>query len=123
MAYIPFVPSVQEGEQGYLTILIFTEGTIIGPTKLVDWFNFRAYTPIGNCVAKIRTWANQGASIYYLTSRKSRKQVCQIMEILTNHGFPGEGLFYRAEKEKYRDLAEILKPKILIEDDCRSIGG
>ncbi|MGL4369859.1 MAG: hypothetical protein ACRCUT_09355, partial [Spirochaetota bacterium] len=32
-------------------------------------------------------------------------------------------LYYRGTREKYRDIAEELAPDILIEDDCRSIGG
>lgn len=29
----------------------------------------------------------------------------------------------REKKETYKDIAECLKPDILVEDDCRSIGG
>lgn len=31
--------------------------------------------------------------------------------------------FYRAGREKYKDVIESAMPDILIEDDCRSIGG
>jgi hypothetical protein len=35
----------------------------------------------------------------------------------------GKKLYYRAKNEKYKDIAEELLPNIIIEDDCRSIGG
>lgn len=76
-----------------------------------------------NSVAKIQTWVNQGAEIYYLTSRKRFSEVNQIKNILISYGFPGKGLFYRAGREKYQDIAELLMPRIIIEDDCKSIGG
>jgi hypothetical protein len=106
-----------------LTILVFTEGTVIGPLRLWDWFNFKKYAPLKNCVAKLRTWENQGAKIYYLTSRKNFKTVNQIVNLLKNYGFPGDRLYYRVKKERYKDIAEAIIPAVLIEDDCKSIGG
>ena len=35
----------------------------------------------------------------------------------------GTRLYYRNEGESYKDIAEEIKPDILIEDDCKSIGG
>jgi hypothetical protein len=37
--------------------------------------------------------------------------------------FPGNFLYYRRVKEKYKDIVEKLLPNIVIEDDCKSIGG
>lgn len=106
-----------------LTILIFTEGTVIGPLRLWDWFNFKKYVPLKNCVAKLKTWENQGAEVYYLTSRKNVKTVNQIVYLLKNYDFPGDRLYYREKNESYKDITEAIIPSILIEDDCKSIGG
>ena len=123
MAYIPFELGEITNCNDLLKVLIFTEGTIIGPAKLSDWFNHKKYIPLKNSVEKIKAWENQGAEIYYLTSRKNLKEVNQIKNILVNYGFPGKGLYYRARKEKYKDIVEVLIPRIIIEDDCKSIGG
>lgn len=122
MAYIPFDLDEQINDKESMKILIFTEGTILGPPRLIDWFNHKKYIPIKNSVNKIKTWANQGGKIYYLTSRKNLLEVNQIKNILINNNFPGKGLFYRTGKEKYNDIAEFLIPRIIIEDDCKSIG-
>jgi len=42
---------------------------------------------------------------------------------LKKFGFIGAGLYYRSRGEKYKDIIETLQPNVLIEDDCRSIGG
>ena len=52
-------------------IMIFTEGTIFGPKRFIDFFNVKKYVPIKNCIDKIKKWNRQGAQIIYLTSRKS----------------------------------------------------
>lgn len=106
-----------------ISILIFTEGTILGPKRLIDWFNHSKYAPIKDCVEKIRAWEHQGAEINYLTSQKEMKDVKIIKNILIDNQFPGKRLFYRDGREKYKDIAELVIPQILIEDDCRSIGG
>ena len=104
-------------------ILIFTEGTILGPKRWWEWFNDRAYIPIGRSAEKIGAWERQGARIAYLTSRRKLADVAAIREILTRSRFPGVYLFYRSGAEQYQDIAEQVIPEILIEDDCRSIGG
>ena len=108
---------------GRPALLIFTEGTILGPERWWKWFNDKGYVPIGQSVAKINTWQHQGAKIAYLTSRKTAADVLAIRVLLTRNGFPGEYLFYRGGGERYSDIAEQVIPDILIEDDCRSIGG
>lgn len=105
------------------TVLIFTEGTVLGPKKWWDWFFDKKYIPIGNCVTKIRNWEQQGATIVYLTSRRKVSDVEKIRELLVRNGFPGTRLYYRDGIEKYKDIAEAIIPAVLVEDDCRSIGG
>jgi hypothetical protein len=104
-------------------ILIFTEGTILGFRHWWQFFSVSGYVPIGQSVQKIQTWKDQGAEISYLTSRRKPQSVTAVREILRTGRFPGERLFYRAGNERYRDIAERLTPDVLIEDDCRSIGG
>lgn len=90
-------------------IMIFTEGTIIGPKRLIDFFNIKKYVPIKNSISKINIWERLGAKI--------------IKDLLIRFKFPGAFLYYRTGSEKYKDIDESLKPDILIEDNCRSIGG
>lgn len=104
-------------------IMIFTEGTIFGPKRFIDFFNVKKYVPIKNCIDKIKKWNRQGAQIIYLTSRKSETSAQTIKDLLIRYKFVGAYLYYRTGSDKYKDIVESLKPDILIEDNCRSIGG
>jgi hypothetical protein len=106
-----------------IKILIFTEGTILGPKTIFRHFNHASYSPIKNAVSIIESWEEQGAEIIYVTSRKKYTQILEIKELLLKYHFPGESLYYRGKKQKYKDIVESVLPNILIEDDCRSIGG
>lgn len=108
---------------GNLTIMIFLEGTILGPSRLIDYFCHAKYTPIGNCVDKISCWSSKGANIVYLTYVKKESSAETAKKILEKYGFPGQYLYHRTKRERYKDIVEAVKPDILIEDDCRSIGG
>lgn len=104
-------------------IMIFTEGTVLGPKNIWNLFRFTNYIPIGDCVSKILSWQQQGAEIVYCTSRKSKGQINQIVSLLRTYDFAGSRLYYRAPKQTYKDIVETVIPDILIEDDCKSIGG
>jgi hypothetical protein len=104
-------------------ILIFTEGTIIGPRRLFDFFSIKKYVPIKNCIHKITSWEKQGAQISYLTSRKNETSANIVKDLLKRYNFPGTYLYYREHSDKYKDIVERLIPDVLIEDDCKSIGG
>lgn len=106
-----------------LTIMIFVEGTILGPSRLIDHFRHAKYIPIGNCVNKINRWSNEGASILFMTYVKKESSVEAAKRILLKFGFPGHNLYHRTKGEKYKDIVEDVKSDILIEDDCKSIGG
>lgn len=110
-------------DRNALRIMIFTEGTILGPRNLFQQFNHASYVPIKNSVNIIKSWEQQGAEIMYLTSRKKAKHVQEIKEILLINHFSGQYLYYREKGQKYKDIVELAIPDILIEDDCRSIGG
>lgn len=105
-----------------LTIMLFVEGTILKPKSWFSLYNHNDYIPIGNAVKIIGAWQQQGANIIYCTSRKKR-QVDDIATILKRYGFAGSFLLSREPKESYKDIVEMLRPDILIEDDCKSIGG
>jgi hypothetical protein len=104
-------------------ILIFTEGTILGPRHWWEFFNDREYVPINLCYEKISRWSAQGAQIAYLTSRRKPADVAAVGLILRKANLPGSALYYRSKGEEYHHIAEQLVPDVLIEDDCRSIGG
>lgn len=103
-------------------IMIFTEGTILKPLSRLTLYQHSSYIPIGNVVNKLKQWQEQGANIIYCTSRK-KKQAEDMAELLLKYRFPGNHLVARESKEKYKDLVEKIVPDILIEDDCKSIGG
>ena len=105
-----------------MNIMIFAEGTILKPKSLFSLYNHNVYVPIGNAVELIKSWNMQGANIIFCTSRK-RRQADDMANLLKKYGFIGEFLAVREAKEKYADVVEIINPDILIEDDCRSIGG
>jgi hypothetical protein len=92
-------------------------GAAPGPAYFADSI------PIGNAVRKIGAWQNQGATILYLTSRRTPEEVQIIGEVLKKHRFPEGELLYRQADEEYKDVAERVLPDIIVEDDCESIGG
>lgn len=71
----------------------------------------------------IKSWNEQGAEIIYCTSSRKLKEVEAVKANLIKHKFKGTKLYYRSENQEYRDIVELVVPNILIEDDCRSIGG
>lgn len=124
-----------------MKILVFTEGTILmhasakgltreqrveqskkRPRPLpVDFF--KEEVPNGNAVERLQSWKNQGAEIFYLTSRTTPEQIADIRNVL-KYDFPdNRNLLFRRKGEEYKDVAEKLMPDILVEDDCESIGG
>lgn len=98
-------------------ILIFTKGAVIGPRSVWNFFNYKKYVPISNCIVKIEKWHKRGSNISYLTSRKSAAQGNDIQSYWKRMDFRGSRLYFRGPKQKYRDIAEELVPRILIEED------
>jgi len=118
MSYI----ELSEQQSCQNTIMIFAEGTILKPKSVLGQYDLKSYVPIGNCVEMISGWKEQGAEIVYCTSRR-KKDVREMADLLTHYGFPGTRVYYRNQKQQYKDVVEELKPTILIEDNCKSIGG
>lgn len=87
-------------------------------------YDLANYIPVGNAVDKLLRWEKQGASIYYLTSRRIKSEIDTIRQVLKKYNFPNtSNLHYRQQGEDYKDVAERVLPDLLIEDDCESIGG
>lgn len=84
---------------------------------------FSSYVPVGNCVKKIQTWKDKGATIIYITSRRTPDEILAIKTVLERYHFPEGELLFRKSDEEYKDVAERVLPDVLIEDDCESIGG
>ena len=106
-----------------MKILIFTEGTIIMHQNEESIKDFANYIPIGQAVVKIKGWVDQGHEIIYLTSRTKPEEIIAIQDVLDKYCFPKGELLFRKTGEEYKDVAERIKPDVLIEDDCESIGG
>ncbi len=107
---------------GTKKVMIFAEGTILKPKSWFSLYNHNTYIPIGDAVGIIKGWQQQGADIIYCTSRRG-KQAENIATLLLKHKFVGSKLYYREKTQKYKDLVEMVHPNVLIEDDCKSIGG
>lgn len=107
-----------------MKIMVFLHGTATRPSKMdLVGQNFAKYEPTENAVNKIKAWANQGASICYLTSHTNPKMIPVDQKVLDKYGFPQGEIYYRQKGEVYKDVAERVMPDVLIEDDCASIGG
>jgi hypothetical protein len=127
-----------------LRILVFTEGTLLTGGNVAhlsreeriraaqekiarrtagEPIDFRAEVPAGNAVEKLHTWKRQGAEIMYLTSRTRSDEIEAIRYVLNKFGFPAGELFFRQGSEAYKDVAERVLPDVIVEDDCKSIGG
>lgn len=87
--------------------------------KVVD---FSTYVPICEAVVKLQHWANQGARIVYLSSRRDPIELGYDQQVLENYNFPRGEIYYRKGKESYANVVKRVMPDILIEDDCESIG-
>lgn len=85
--------------------------------------DYAAYVPIGSVVKKIGQWQQQGAEILYLSSHEDEVDVKKDKQVLAKYDFPKGVIYYRQKGEDYKDVVERVKPDVLIEDDCESIGG
>jgi hypothetical protein len=91
-----------------------------GDPSIVD---FASYVPVGEVVQKLQAWRREGAEIIYLSSHRKTEDVEVDRSVLRKYGFPEGQIFYRRAGEQYSDVAENVRPDILVEDDCTSIGG
>ena len=94
-------------------ILVFVEGTISG----------RRNRPTRGAVKKLVAWMEDGAGISYLTASRKPSNVAKVTIFLKRWGFPEGKVVSRREGEEYWDVAERVMPDVIVEDNCRSIGG
>lgn len=104
--------------------LAFENNTPLPGVPKGSVYDFTSYIPVGRAVEKVKNWKEQGATIYYLTSRRIKEEINIVKNVLTKYHFPdSRNTIFRQKGEDYKDVAERLMPDILIEDDCESIGG
>lgn len=106
-------------------IMIFTEGTILKPkyvNNTLSRINVMGYVPIKKSIEKLKTWQEEGYEIIYITSLKGRKAM-KMAQKLDELGFIGSMVGYRQKNQDYTTLIKEELPDILIEDNCRSVGG
>ena len=87
--------------------------------------DYASYIPVGNAVKKLHRWKSQGATICYLSSHKNAEDVETDRLVLKKYAFPDGQIFYRRNREEYKDVVERIRPLpcVIVEDDCESIGG
>jgi hypothetical protein len=87
--------------------------------------DYASYIPVGNAAMKLREWKGQRAIICYLSSHRSAEDVETDRSVLKKYGFPVGEIFFRRNREEYKDVIERIQPlaDVIIEDDCESIGG
>jgi hypothetical protein len=87
--------------------------------------DYASYIPVGNAIKKLQEWKKQGAKICYLSSHKNGKDVEKDEVVLNKYAFPDGQIFYRRNREEYKDVVERIRPlpNVIVEDDCESIGG
>ena len=103
-------------------ILVFTEGTIIREVRGRE-VRMIGGKVLGDAPRKLRNWSSQGGQIEYLTSRRTPDEIQAVRRTLKENRFPKGRLNYRSQGEEYKDVAEIVVPDIIVEDDCAGTGG
>lgn len=103
-------------------IMIFIEGTTFYTKPFLFLFSKRGYQPIGNAIRIINDLYDKGNEIY-LCSYVRRRRYKFIKSIMDYYKVKYTQILCRGEREQYSDLVERVRPDILIEDDCASIGG
>lgn len=108
--------------QGLMRIMIFIEGTTFYTKPILFLFTKYGYKPIGNAVSIVNTLYGKGYEIYLCSYvRKTRYNF--IKSVVDFYGMTYTEILCRDKGETYSKIVEQLKPDILIEDDCKSIGG
>lgn len=102
--------------------MIFIEGTTFYTKPLLFLFSKNGYVPIGNAVKIINDLYSSGNEIY-LCSYVRKNRYNFIKSVVDYYGINYTEILCRDKKEQYSDLVEKIIPDILIEDDCKSIGG
>ena len=105
-----------------MKIMIFIEGTTFYTKPILFLFTKYGYKPISDSVKKVNTWYNRGYEIY-LCSYVRKRRYDFIKSVIDFYGMKYTEILCRKKGEIYSEIVEAIKPDVLIEDDCRSIGG
>jgi hypothetical protein len=101
-----------------MRILVFTEGIIVD-----DRERDGEWRMVGDAARKLQAWARNGATIVYMSSKREKETLEKVRRTLRDGGAPSGELFFRSDTEDYGQTAERARPDIIVEDDCKSIGG
>lgn len=105
-----------------MRIMIFIEGTTFYTKFPLYLFTKNGYKPIGNAVNTVNALYDKGHSVYLCSYvRESRYKF--IKSVIDFYGMKYTEILCRKKGEQYSEIVERIKPDILIEDDCASIGG
>lgn len=103
-------------------IMIFIEGTTFFTKPFLFLFSKKGYRPLGNSIKIVNDLFDVGNEIYLCSYvRKNRYRF--IKSIMDYYKVKYTQILCRDKGEQYCDLVERVRPDILIEDDCASIGG
>uniref|UniRef100_UPI004057A7C3 hypothetical protein n=1 Tax=Agathobacter sp. TaxID=2021311 RepID=UPI004057A7C3 len=105
-----------------MKIVVFIEGTTFKTRFPMFLFTKYGYKPIGNAVDIVNTWKKEGHDIY-LCSYVRKRRYNFVKRIIDFYGMKYTEILCREKGEQYSEIVERIKPDILIEDDCKSIGG
>jgi hypothetical protein len=121
-----------------LKLVIFLQGTtliesaLLGTTreesvrKSRDWARSGGWLgeliPIGESPKKVSAWRKR-SDIYYLTASRKEQNVEKCKLALRKWGFPEGILLHRDNGKTYSDIINPLRPDVIVEDDCESLGG
>ena len=101
-----------------MRMLVFTEGTVVD-----DRERSGEWKMVGSAARKLRVWEKHGSTIAYLSSKRETESLDKVRKALSDGGAPKGELFFRRDNEHYGQAAERALPDIIVEDDCKSIGG
>lgn len=105
-----------------MRIMIFVEGTTFYTKPPLFLFTKYGYKPIGNAVNTVNSLYNKGHCIF-LCSYVHKTRHAFIKSVIDFYGMKYTEILCRNKGEQYSELVERVRPDILIEDDCKSIGG
>ncbi len=105
-----------------MKIMVFIEGTTFYTKFPMFLFTRYGYKPIGNAVDIVNSWYDKGYEIYLCSYVRGRRYHF-IKSIIDFYGMKYNEILCRKKGEQYSEIVEKLMPDILIEDDCKSIGG
>lgn len=103
-------------------IMIFIEGTTFYTKPFLFLFSKKGYEPLGKSIKIVNDLFDRGNEIY-LCSYVRKNRYSFIKSIMDYYKVKYTQILCRDKGENYSDLVEHVRPDILIEDDCTSIGG